>query len=134
MTQNQKKEKIQNRSVDLSKLHPFLVLEHATGTGKSLSAIRIIEKKPKAHWKIAIAETNHEQNWVEEFKKHGKLHLLKNVEFFCYASLHKHTTSEYYIFDEFHHALRSHKRLASMWEISRNVKQFVGLSATLAGG
>lgn len=124
------REEIQQDSVELSTIHNNLVLELATGVGKSLAAIQIIEKH-KGKWNIVIAETNHELNWIEEFKKHKKATLLKRVTFFCYQSLHKHTGGENYIFDEVHH-LFSEKRLNLLSQIHlNNLKHFIGLSATI---
>lgn len=123
----QTREEIQQDSVELSTIHSKLILELATGVGKSLAAIRIIEKHGGL-WNIVIAETNHELNWKEEFIKHGEEGLLRNVKFFCYQSLHKHLDGENYIFDEVHH-IQSEKRLDLVSQIS--FKHFIGLSATL---
>lgn len=125
------KEQVQSQVLELSKLHNNLIIEHATGTGKTYSAIKIIEHF-KGDWNIVIAETNHEQNWLDEFKKHKKLSLLKYVKFFCYQSLHKHLDGINYIFDETHH-LFSSKRLELFKQIKlNNLKRFIGLSATLS--
>ena len=82
------KDEIQDYAVELSKTYHRIVFEIATGGGKSLSAIRIIERVG-GNWCIVIAEINHELNWRNEFILHGKEHLLQNVTFKCYASIHK---------------------------------------------
>lgn len=81
-----------------------LLLEVATGYGKTLSAILLIEKLGGS-WNIVVAETAHITTWKDEFIKHGKEHLLKNVKIFCYQSLHKHVNGSNYIYDECHHLL-----------------------------
>lgn len=107
-----------------------IVLEWSTGVGKSLASIRLVEKFG-GDWNIVIAETNHELNWIEEFKKHGKEHLLNRVKFFCYQSLKKHLLDENYVFDEVHH-LFSQTRINLFTKLkSNNLKRFIGLSATL---
>jgi len=124
------KTEIQNNVLNLADTYNHLIIEFATGLGKTLTAIKLIEKYGGI-WNIVIAETNHEQNWVDEFKKHKKTKLLKNVKFFCYQSLHKNTLGENYIFDEAHH-LSSDKRIELLQEIaSNNLNRLVGLSATL---
>lgn len=129
-TPNNSKTQLQAYGVELSNKYPFIIFEWATGTGKSLVAINIIESSSE-NWNIVIAETNHELNWKEEFKKHGKESLLNKVKFFCYQSLHKHLDGENYIFDEVHH-IQSYRRLSLLDIIKKNnLKKFVGLSATL---
>jgi len=124
------KSEIQFEALNLSEFHSYLVLEHATGLGKSLAAINIIEKYG-GNWNIVLAETNHELNWIEEFKEHNKQHLLENIKFFCYQSLHKNLNDQNYIFDELHH-ICSEKRLNELNHIHLfNLKRFIGLSATL---
>lgn len=106
------------------------IIEFCTGFGKSLVAIQIIEKLG-SKWCIVIAESNHEQNWIDEFIKHNKQHLLPNITFLCYQSLKKHLNEENYIFDEVHN-LKSDRRLEYLQDIKDNkLKNFIGLSATL---
>lgn len=121
---------IQLEALQHSKLHNNLILEFATSIGKSFTAIQIIELHG-GFWNIVIAETNHEQNWIDEFKKHNKEHLLSNVRFFCYQSLHKYLDDENYILDEVHHIF-SLRRLNLLTQLKdSNLKRFIGLSATL---
>ena len=82
MTTNELKDKIQEQALKLSKIHNHLIIEFATGLGKTLTAIKIIENYG-GKWNIIIAETNHEQNWIDEFKRYNKEHLLKDIKFFC---------------------------------------------------
>jgi len=124
------REEIQREGLELTKLHYYIMFEWCTGLGKSLVAIQIIELYG-GKWNIVLAETNHELNWIEEFKKHNKKYLLDNVTFFCYQSLHKNIEGENYIFDELHH-ITSEKRLELLQKIHlSNLKRFIGLSATL---
>lgn len=91
---NIEKDKIQDISVDLSQSYPTLLLSFATGVGKSLAAIKIIEKNKTKKWYILCKEINHINNWIDEFKKHDKSYLLDNIEIFCYDSLHKYLDTE----------------------------------------
>lgn len=118
---------IQDYAVSLTDHHKNVIYELATGVGKSLIAIRIIEKFG-GQWKIVIAETNHENNWINEFTKHGMEHLLPNVEFLCYQSLRKHLEGSNYVFDEVHH-VTSTLRLELLAQLK--LERFIGLSATL---
>ena len=121
------KSDIQQLALDHAKENNYLLLQIATGVGKSLAAIKIIEEHG-GEWLIAIAEVLHKQNWIDEFKKHGKEHLLKQIKFFCYASLHKFTYGDNYIFDECHHA-QSDKRYSLLAKIKAS--RVILLSATL---
>jgi superfamily II DNA or RNA helicase len=92
---NLEKDKAQDRAVELSSNHPVLVLSFATGVGKSLAAIKIIESDLSKKWYILCEEWNHISNWIDEFEKHDKAYLLAGkVEIFCYASLHKYVMTE----------------------------------------
>ena len=104
-----------------------LLLEVATGFGKTLAAILFIEKN-LGLWNIVVAETAHITTWRNEFIKHGKQYLLDNVKIFCYASLHKHLDGNNYVFDEVHHVF-SIKRLALLKKI--NLSKVIALSATV---
>lgn len=64
MTQNELREKIQNEAVELAIKYPYYVAEFATGVGKSLTAIRIIETLG-GKWNLVVAETNHILNWID---------------------------------------------------------------------
>lgn len=125
------RETIQSRAVDLSLVSNKLLCELATGVGKTLIAIKIIELHG-GFWNIVIAERLHEKNWIDEFKKHGKDSLLKNVRFFCYQSLHKYLSEDNYILDETHHALGTDKRLEMLSQMNKSIKRFIGLSATVS--
>ena len=93
-----------------------LLLEVATGFGKTLAAILFIEKH-LGLWNIVVAETAHITTWRNEFIKHGKEHLLSNVKIFCYASLHKHLDGNNYVLDEVHHVF-SDKRVSLLRKIN----------------
>ena len=124
------RENLQQEIVELAKVHNNLVIEWSTGGGKTYAAFKIIESLG-GNWNIVLAETLHEQNWIAEFKKHGKESLLTSIKFFCYQSLHKNLDGENYIFDEIHR-LQSPKRLEFLTQIKSNkLQRFIGLSATL---
>lgn len=126
------KSNIQDTGVILAKNNPFYIAEFATGVGKTLLFIKLLEEMG-GKWNIVLAETNHKNNWIDEFIKHDKVGLLKNVEFFCYASLHKHLNDENYCFDEVHTLLNTPRRLNFLRDlVDMNLKRFVGLSATLS--
>lgn len=121
---------IQKEAIALALSKNKIIFEWATGLGKSLIAIKTIEKINEP-WNIVLAETTHELNWINEFKKHGKADLLKRVKFFCYPSLKNNMDDKNYIFDEVHH-VTSEYRLNILSEINkRNLTRFIGLSATL---
>lgn len=103
MNKNEEKDKIQDNAIKLSESYPSLLLSFATGSGKSLAAIKIIERNSKEDWYILCKETNHIGNWLKEFITHKKEHLLNKVKIFCYDSLHKYIgTKANLVLDEGH--------------------------------
>ena len=130
MSKKLTKDNVQDEAVEISKKTDKILLKHGTGLGKSLSFIKIQEyHKPKSVY-IIVSEKNHIQNWIEEYKKHGKEELLKVVKFFCYASLHKYIDTEVDMvcLDEGHH-VTSEARLDALSTIK--AKQIILLSATI---
>lgn len=123
------REEIQADALETIINNKYSIIEIATGVGKSFIAIKAIEIIG-GEWSIVIAETNHEQNWIDEFKKHNKEYLLKNIKFYCYQSLHKNIHDTQIIADELHHLLNSEKRLKLLAKL--NPSKFIGLSATIS--
>ncbi len=127
------KDEIQNEAIRLSEANRHLLLSWATGCSKSLAAIRCFEKylegNPEGKAYLIVKETNHENNWREEFKKWGKEALLDKIEIFCYASLHKYEDKsiDFIILDEVH-AL-SEARADSLKTIAWS--RMISLSATV---
>jgi len=125
---NEEKDKIQDNAVKLSESYPSLLLSFATGVGKSLAAIKIIERNSEEDWYILCKETNHIGNWLKEFITHNKEHLLNKVKIFCYDSLHKYIgTKANLVLDE-GHAI-TELRLKQIKQINAN--KVVILSATV---
>ena len=80
----------------------FLLLELATGMGKSKQAIDIINYLVKTKYQgkhtsmlLLVAKTVHKQTWKDEFKKWGGINV-DDLTIECYESLKKH---EYESFD-----------------------------------
>lgn len=106
------KERIQEEAVELSDRYDHVLLSWATGTSKTLAAIKAYERYLEVsafngkgiNAYIILKETNHEENWRREFVKWNKEHLLSSITFFCYASLHKYENTQvsFLILDEVH--------------------------------
>ena len=119
-----------------------LLLEAATGTGKTAISIRLVnhifsfpafKKEKEVNILILVAKVVHKQTWIEEIEKWGGIHHPKakiNVRMECYESLHKclDLTWDIVIADEVHH-IGSELRLELLEELT--YKFFVGLSATI---
>lgn len=114
----------------------FLLLELATGMGKSKQAIDIINylvetKYQEKHTSmlLLVAKTVHKQTWKDEFKKWGGINVDKlTIE--CYESLKKHEyeSFDFVVMDECHH-LHSDKRLDLFSTLTYG--HVIGLSATI---
>lgn len=132
--QNKLRDKIQASALSLSKKHQFLCLEWATGTGKTLAAAKIVENiiksKKKAKGYIVCKENTHKKNWKDDFIKHRKKGLLKNIEIILYASLHKYSDkADFVVLDECH-AL-TEKRYNALKSILHKDVKLLFLSATI---
>lgn len=102
------KNQAQDEALNMINKFDNLLLSWATGVGKSLAFIKIQEKiNPNGITYIVVNETNHINNWKEEYIKHKKEHLLKNTKIFCYASLKKYVNSNIGLLclDEAHHSI-----------------------------
>lgn len=112
----------------------------STGVGKSHIAIDCINKICDKVFRNENTETNvlivvdkkvHIQNWKEEINKWGGIKT-DNVEFCCYASLHKYANSYWdtVVLDEVHH-VGSEARLEAL-ETINIAYNLIGLSATVS--
>lgn len=126
---------IQTRAVGLVDKHQYIVLQWATGCGKTLAALRMTERIqfeiPGRKGLLVFKESTHRNNWIHEINKQGMNFLLKNIEMVLYASLHK-VKREYYdyiILDECH-AL-TWNRLDKLKKIMISITKLILLSATI---
>jgi len=85
------RELFQKEVVRLSLLHPFLAIEAATGTGKGLSCMKIIEAdSTPGKWLVLMPESLQIINFQDDVRKHNMEHIYDKIEdVICYASLHK---------------------------------------------
>lgn len=129
MTRNE----IQERALARFRDNNYLILEWATGVGKSRAACMIIDYictlRERASVLLLVAETAHKDNWRKEFIK-WRGNEIFSLEVDCYNSIHKHRERSYdlVIADEMHH-VSSEKRMESLSNI--NTKGFLGLTATM---
>ena len=85
-----------------------LLLEAATGTGKSRQAINLVNSLIESKYQgkstsmlLLVAKTVHKQTWKDEFEKWGGIKV-DNVVMECYESLRKHEgeTFDFVLMDE----------------------------------
>lgn len=114
----------------------FLLLELATGMGKSKQAIDIINYLVETKYQgkhtsmlLLVAKTVHKQTWKDEFKKWGGINV-DELTIECYESLKKHEyeSFDFVVMDEMHH-LNSDKRLDLFSTLTYG--NVIGLSATI---
>ena len=110
-----------------------LLLESATGTGKTAISLKLVNNiassmiyKPKIL--LLVAKRVHKQTWKDEIDKWGGVNADIIME--CYESLHKHVneTFDIIILDEAHHVASEARQKAL-----RTIKYsyMIGLSATI---
>lgn len=123
------KAEIQQKAVEMMRDTPLLILQWATGCGKSKAAIDIVKDLDTHKVLLAVAEIAHRENWKQEFLKWG-LPLDTGIVIETYASLKNHKGEKYdlIILDEAHHA-GSDLRMEILEEIE--TEKVLTLSATL---
>lgn len=129
------RDELQREAVNTLLNESRLILQWATGVGKSRVAIKALQEMPDSKVLLVVAETAHKGNWRREFKENlteeefNRLFLPITVE--CYASLknYRDTKWDLIIFDEGHH-LGSDLRLDILQSLS--AKRVLVLSATLS--
>lgn len=132
------REQIYNQCVQKIDKTNTLLLQAATGTGKTKISIDLVNylldtnktfpKKKKIL--ILVAKKIHKQTWLDEITKWGGIGKNSQLTIECYESLKKHT-SEYFdivLADEVHH-IGSEVRLELFSTIRYSF--FIGLSATI---
>lgn len=126
----QSRKEIKANCESLFKQEHNILLEFATGVGKTVNAINLQHIMNSTKTFICVAEIAHIQNWKDEYIKHGYKDLLKTTEIFCYASLRKYKNKvcDLLILDEVHHAF-SEDRIEYLTSITKS--KTIGLSATL---
>lgn len=127
------KEKIQ-KELEKEYNKKLIILEWATGTGKSFGAIRLANKIKPNKVLLLVAEATHKLNWITEFNKYANIfgnHAIQDAYLVieCYASLknYNNTYWDLVICDEVHHL--SELRLEVMKTLK--IKHLIALSATL---
>lgn len=114
----------------------FLLLELATGFGKTRNAILLINHLVETKYQgkhtsmlLLVAKTVHKQTWKDEFNKWGGINV-DDLTIECYESLKKHEyeSFDFVVMDEIHH-LNSDKRLDLFSTLTYG--NVIGLSATI---
>lgn len=113
--------------------NPYIVINLATGTGKTRAALEKADQQKVKNLLIVCPRTNLcLVGWPDEFRKWHKEELLKKATLCCYRSLHKYTDREWdmIIFDEAHHLTPACQEILS----GMKAKSILWLSATLNKG
>ena len=130
------REEIYTACLQAISMSDCLLLESATGTGKTKVSIDLVNnlcatKLKDRHVKmlLLVAKRVHKVTWREEFEKWGGVGAVEVITE-CYESLHKHLNEHFDILllDEAHH-IGSEARLNYLKHISFDY--LIGLSATI---
>ena len=130
--QQEERQKFQDEAERLSLLHNNLLIEAATGCGKSVAALRAIKaSRSKLKWLILVPEILLINNFIEDAKKNGFSDVLeeKIEDVICYASLSKWIGKNLNICADEAHRSTSELRLDYLKQI--NSEQRIYLSATI---
>ena len=120
------KDELQDKAVALVQDHKHICLEWATGCGKSLGAIRMVDALTTERVVLVCKESTHLNNWEAELDKHG----YAQYESILYASAHKLKGKiDVLILDEVH-AL-TWKRVVALQQFILGGARVIALSATI---
>lgn len=97
------KEEITKDLLSKAKTSKNIIIEWATGVGKTKAAFEVCKLWGCKKILVLVAETAHIKNWQEEQKKWK---FKPYLDIYCYASLHKFIDTEWdcIILDESHHS------------------------------
>lgn len=128
------REEVQKKALLLSKDNPYIILQYATGVGKSCAMINILENilinNPDLKGLLLEPEIALKKNIKIEFAKFGKENLLNNTEIMCYMSFPDVVNQyDFLILDEGHRCLSELRQDALN---NQNPKFVIILSATLS--
>lgn len=130
------REEVYSRCLESLNRSNFLLLEAATGLGKTKCAIDLVNHLAsnkyigrRVSMLLLVAKTVHKQTWQFEFDKWGGIHV-NELTIECYESLKKHEGERFdiVVMDEAHH-INSDKRLDLLSTLSFDF--CIGLSATI---
>lgn len=130
------REEVYSRCLESLNRSNFLLLEAATGLGKTKCAIDLVNHLAsnkyigrRVSMLLLVAKTVHKQTWQFEFDKWGGIHV-NELTIECYESLKKHEGERFdiVVMDEAHH-INSDKRLDLLSTLSFDY--CIGLSATI---
>ncbi len=130
------REELYKRCIESVDNNTFTVVEAATGMGKTLTAIKMVNhlvatkyQGKKVSMLLLVAKIVHKQTWQDEFDKWGGINV-DDLTVECYESLKKHEGESYDIIvcDEVHH-INSDKRVDLLKSLTFG--NLIGLSATI---
>ncbi|MDR2233879.1 MAG: hypothetical protein LBE56_12275 [Tannerella sp.] len=124
------REEIREKAIKSYQYGKNVVLNLATGMGKTSIAIAILDGSPVRKL-ILVSETAHINLWEEEIEKYGRDFC--NYKIVCYASLEKEIWNRYgvVIADECHHLSAKRRKLLAKMKKGNPDMRFIGLSATI---
>lgn len=93
--QSEARQALQERTLGKVEGKKHVLLKWATGTSKTLMAIKIAEARKAESILLNVKETSHKITWEDEFKKWGFEDLWSKTTCICYASLHTVVGNQY---------------------------------------
>lgn len=125
------REQLQDKSVELVGKYDNVLLEFATGVGKTLAAIKCLDKYCKKRFLWLVPQTVLIENAQKDFIHHNYESLIEKGDFACYQSLSKFEDREYdLIIKDESHSGTSDLRIEGLQKIK--TKKIVALSATIS--
>lgn len=133
-----KRDKLHNEALEYFEKNNFKTLfSLATGTGKSVLTIKIINKYPGKYLLVTPTILLHKKNWKTEFEKHSSIEIYNKLDRCCYRSLYKYDLNNYdgIILDEAHRlSVRQYNLLRKYLPLLKQTglysKKVIALTAT----
>ncbi len=115
--------------LEISKTNPNIMLECATGVGKSKIALEVMNKFSPKNVLLCVAEIVHKENWKEQFRT-WNIPYPEGLVIITYASLKNYTNTSWdmVILDECHH---TNTEIRSALLNTLSTQRVLALSATI---
>jgi superfamily II DNA or RNA helicase len=131
MTQNEAREIVNKKSIELSNTHKHLLLEHFVGTGKGYRVAQCIaNSQSDKKWLVVVPEIVQIENYKQDLIKFNMDYLLgtKIHDIICYASLRNYENTTYNI-----HLNEAHRSSEERLRILKTIDfdQIISDSATI---
>lgn len=128
---NEEKSKLQEEVSLVTRIYDNIIIEGATGVGKTAMALKCIERyKSTKPWLVVVPEVTLIKNFLDDVEKNNPGVKDQIIDVICYASLHKYENTSYNLLLDEGHCVGSDMRIDYLSSIKADKRLM--LSATIS--